>query len=236
MREILLNGNIKIVYEKNIYKIDFKYSCYQLIKSLLKTNIIQGGTCDEYYKTIKFRAESVKTLKEYIKEKTLINSRKGLFISDTAKLIKSLSRQLDYLIRSEFCVFLGYNPEEIIVINDEKFAFLGSELVVSINPENEMAMISSPFSKRNFFISPELFLVTEIPYYIHYKTSYFSLGLFIIYVLLGDDNFYNDYLLNNYSEKVLDILDNHIIKNTRIYWLLSRCLVEDPRKRSIILI
>ena len=99
-----------------------------------------------------------------------------------------------------------------------------------------MAMISSPFSKTNFFISPELFLVTEIPYYIHYKTSYFSLGLFIIYVLLGDDNFYNDYLLNNYSEKILNILDNHPIKNTRIYWLLSRCLVEDPRKRSIILI
>ena len=37
-------------------------------------------------------------------------------------------------------------------------------------------------------------------------------------------------------EKIIDILDQHHIKNTRIYWLLSRCLQEDPKDRSIILI
>lgn len=238
---ININDNIKIINDKSIYKIDFKYSSYSLIRSILKANIIQGGSTDEYYKSIKFKAESVKTLKEYMKEKTQLHSRKGLLISDTAKIIRSLVSQLEYLIRSESGTFLGYNPHDIIVINDEKFAFLGSELIANIVPGgsegNEMAMISCPFSPNNFFISPELFLVKELPYYIHYKTAYFSLGLLTIYILLGDDEFYKDYIKSKSDTKsILNTLNNHPVKNTRLYWLLSRCLVEEPIKRSIILL
>lgn len=240
MNEVIINENIKIIKDKTIYKIIFKYSNYSLIRSILKTHIIQGGSTDELYKTIKFKAESVKTLKEYEIERNKINGKKGLLVSDTARMIRSLVSQLDYLIRSESSTFLGYNREEIIVINDEKFAFLGSELIANIVPGgsegNEMAMISCPFSKSNFLVSPELFLVNEIPYYIHYKTAYFSLGLLIINILLGNDEFYGDYVNNQNIEKVLNTLNNHPVKNTRIYWLLSRCLVEDPIKRSIILL
>ena len=71
---------------------------------------------------------------------------------------------------------------------------------------------------------------------IHYKTAYFSLGLLLIYMLLGDDDFYNDYLKHNNSEKIIESLNNHPVKNTRIYWLLSRCLVEEAKNRSIILL
>jgi serine/threonine protein kinase len=99
-----------------------------------------------------------------------------------------------------------------------------------------MATISCPFSTEDFFVSPELLEIKEIPSKIHFKTSYFSLGLLLIYMLLADDEFYTDYLKHKYSEKILESLNNHPVKNTRIFWLLSRCLVEDPKSRSIILI
>jgi hypothetical protein len=237
MEELNLNENIKIKNENSIYTIEFKTSSYSIIRSLIKTRIIQGGSTDESLKKIRFKAESVKTLSKYQAEKKLSNGKKCLLVSDVAKMIRSLVVQLNYLIEKESSTILGYNPSEVIVINDEKFAYLGSELVANIDVEdNGMAMISCPFSPNNFFVSPELLRVTELPSFINYKTAYFSLGLLIIYALLGDDDFYKEFLKQNNSEKILDVLSNHPIKHTRIYWLLSRCLVEEPKNRSIILI
>ena len=39
-----------------------------------------------------------------------------------------------------------------------------------------------------------------------------------------------------FDNNPLSYLDKHPIKNTKLYWLLSRCLEEDPNKRSIIFI
>jgi serine/threonine protein kinase len=151
-------------------------------------------------------------------------------------MLKSLVVQLNYLITKGSCTILGYDPEEIIVINDEKFAFLGSELVAKIDEESNMAMISCPYSRSDFFVSPELLKIKELPSYVHFKTAYFSLALVIIYMLLGDREFYTEYLNDNHSENILTFLNNHPIKNSKFYWLLSRCLVEDAKERSIILI
>ena len=154
-------------------------------------------------------------------------------------MICSLTVQLKYLIEVESHTILGYNPACILVINCEKFAYLGSELVADFGMSSggeDMAMISSPFSSNEIFVSPELLKVREIPWFTHYKTSYFSLGLLIIYVLLGDDEFYRDFLTHNNSSTILNVLNNHPVKNTKIYWFLSRCLVEEPKKRCIILI
>ena len=103
--------------------------------------------------------------------------------------------------------------------------------------ENEIdILVSYPFSTHDFYVSPELLKIKEIPSYIHYKTSYFSLACLAINSLLCNSNFYNDYIINQNTEKMLDYLNNHPIKNTKIYWLLSRCLYEEPDKRSILYI
>jgi hypothetical protein len=54
--------------------------------------------------------------------------------------------------------------------------------------------------------------------------------------MLGDDEFYREYLTHKQPSKILEELKNHPVKHTKIYWLLSRCLVEEPNNRSIILI
>ena len=236
MDEIKINDNVKILKENDSYKIEFKTMQYELINSLLKTRIISGGSTDDSYKFIYLKANKVITLKEYQNENKEKNGRLGILVSDAVKMLRSLVVQLNYLISKEFCTILGYVPEEIIVINDEKFAYLGSELVAKIDEESNMAMISYPYSTSDFFVSPELLKIKELPSYVHFKTAYFSLALLIIYMLIGDREFYTEYLNHNHSENILTFLNNHPVKNSKFYWLLSRCLVEEGKDRSIILI
>lgn len=235
--ELIKSDNYNIYkFNKSIYKIQFYYHSYALVSSLVSSRLIVGSSTDETYKSITFKAESVKTLNQYLQDYEVKIGRKTLLISDAAKMLNSLVIQLKYLIESTNSTIIGYTPENIIVINDEKFVFLGSELVAEIDVDTEKAMISCPFSPKDFFFSPEILLIKELPAYIHYKTSYFSLACLIISFILGDDEFYRDYLKQKQLTKIIDELNNHPIKNTKIYWLLSRCLVEEPTNRSIIFI
>jgi serine/threonine protein kinase len=149
-------------------------------------------------------------------------------------MISSLTQQLSHLITKESQTIIGYAPENIIVLNDNTFAFLDSELVAEIDPVGkEMAIISCPFKVTDFFASPEILKITELPSYVHYKTSYFSLGCLLLYALTEcREDFYKEYL----KDKLHEYLNGLHFKNTKLYWLLSRCLVEDPEKRSILFI
>ena len=206
---------------KGIFKIFFAYPSRALINSLIKTKIIQGGTATDDYKTLQFKANTVTTL---IKNKTT---------AFAAQMTSSLATQLNYLITAESHTIIGYAPENIIVINDQTFAFLDSELVADIDPVGkEMATISCPFKVTDFFASPEMLRIMELPSQVHYKTSYFSLGCLLLYALTGgSEDFYKEYLTRRSF-----ILNQLHFKNTKLYWLLSRCLVEEPEKRSILFI
>lgn len=253
INQIFINENVTIKKENSIYQIEFKTSNYELINSLLKTRIIQGGSTDETYKRIYFKADQVKTLKQYKHDKKMTAGKHVLSVSNIAKLIRCLVIQLNYLIEIENHIVLGYNPEEVLVINDTTFAYIGSELIEKIDEDTQCVMISCPYSPKDFFFSPELLAIKEIPSYIHFKTSYFSLGLLIIYTALEDEEFYTEfykeYINNTLSinhnilsindkntSNILNVLNNHPIKNSKLYWLLSRCLVEEAKDRSIILL
>ena len=208
---------------KGIFKINFAYPSRALINSIIKTKIIQGGTATDDYKTLQFKANTVTTL---------IRNKTAAF---AAQMTSSLATQLNYLITSESRTIIGYAPENIIVINGKKSAFIGSEWVVEL--EGTMFQLTYPFGPHDFFVSPELFKVKELPAYVHYKTAYFSLACLIAHVLLGTEHeYYNEYLKNKNPETILTYLNNHSINGTKLYWLLSRCLVDDPRKRSILYI
>lgn len=236
VKVLLKNENFEVIsIEKSQFIIKFDYRADKIINSLIKTRIITGSSTDESYKIIKFKAETVKSLKEFENSSKLKHGKKGLIVPDIAKMVRSLTMQLSYLIEEQSSTIIGYNPENIIVINDEKFAFLGSEFVANFDEDTEEAMISCPFTASDFFVSPELLEIKEIPGYIHYKTSYFSLACLLLLSITGDNEFYTEFLIHKQSLKMLEVLNNHPIKNTRIYWLLSRCLVEE-KNRSIILI
>jgi hypothetical protein len=236
MAEVYVNESLKIIQDKNnksIYKIEFNYPSPSLVRSLIKTHIIQGATLTDDYSCLRFKAHSVKRLNEFMEEQNKVRGKPPLSINLAGNMISSLSRQLSHLIIYESKTIIGYAPENIIVINDKTFAFLGSELVAEIDPiGKEMATISCPFNVTDFFASPEMLKIKELPAYVHYKTSYFSLGCLILDALLEED-FYKEYLKELNCNKIYEYLNQLHFKNTKLYWLLSRCLVEEPKNRSI---
>jgi hypothetical protein len=141
---------------------------------------------------------------------------------------------LAYLIKTETTCIIGFSVENIIVINDSKFVFIGSEYLAKML--GTQMQISFPFTQQEFYVSPELLREKELPIYVHYKSSYFSFACLIIHLILLDDSFYDEYLEHKNPEKIIECLQKHFIKDTKIYWLLSRCLVEDYKKRSILFI
>jgi len=222
MTTILINDDLKLVKEGNKYIIQFERMTeanVSLIKSLTKTRIIQGATVTRDYLTCKFQAQTVTTLETFFKNKKAT-------IFEAANILKTLATQLNYLNHTEHKTILGYEPSQIILINDKTPAYLGIQLIADMDVKSNLATICCLFNKNDFFAAPELLKITRLPSQVHYKVSYFSLAYLIIYLLVGETE----------DNDPIKHLDTHHVKDTKLYWLLSRCLELDPNKRSIIFI
>lgn len=237
MPEVYSNEYIKITKDNHLCKITFSYAIPALVNSLIKTGLIAGATIANNYKTIVFNVCSVRTLEKYKVEKNhCLGTMDAMFIT------ASLSSQMDYLIKKEKKTFLGYNPENIFVLNNNTFIYLNNDLK---DIKNKKILISCPFYANEFFFSPELFKIKYIPSYVHYKTIYFSFGLLILYILSNDEStlFYNSDIYTNYIKESTSGQSIMYIQNiieskgsTKLKWFLSRCLVEDPSKRVVLFI
>jgi len=206
-----------------------------IIKSITKTKIILGATVTNNYKTITFNTNSIEK-----QNQTPINH-------DTLLLILyNLSTQLKYLINNYSKTFIGYNPKNILVIDENKFIYLPNNEELHDIEDNNIT-ITYPFSQQDFFMSPEMFFIKEIPSKIHYKTSYYSLACLIIYYLPNKQNDQNNQnnQPNNQPNKQNDITQYKIediesklipIKGTKIYFLLIRCLTNNIENRCILYI
>jgi hypothetical protein len=208
----------------SVYKIHFKYPCKSIINSVLKTRLINGGSTDQMYKTLTFKATSVSSLRE---EKHSVAS--------IVHVLECQTKQLEYLIQTEHKTMVGYNPTHIVVINDTTYLYVSDEYLVDIEEDNNIT-IGFPFSCKDFFIAPELLKMSKIPSKIHYKSCYYSLALLVIYMLMGNDDFYNQYLSNPSKENALKAFEFHSLKYSKLYWLLSRCMNETISDRSILFI
>ena len=230
MTTIFKNDNLELINTDNAnkYIIQFRVNTDQnaaIIRSLVRTRIIQGATVTRDYLTLKFQAHSVETFFSN-------NKIQKIKIPEAAKILQTLSNQLNYLLQYESKTIIGYQANQIILINGETPAFLGSQLIAELDPEGEnLATICCLFNTKEFFAAPELLKINRLPAKVHYKSSYYSLASLIIYLLI-----YNQDNPHTFDNNPLSYLDKHPIKNTKLYWLLSRCLEEDPNKRSIIFI
>lgn len=219
-----LNNNLFSIY----------FNCYSepLIKSITKTKTLLGSTVTDNFKTLTFKATSIKTFKQYQEDLYKINGTKNMRINDVAKLTYDLSNQLKFLITYFNKSFIGYNPDDIFVINDNKFICLSNEKLSDIIENN--ILISYPFTRDDFFLSPELENVKKIPSFINYKSCYFSFACLLIYSLTGNKEFYfNDENIST-TQKINNCIDSLPISGSKIFWLLKRCLTEDIEKRSIL--
>jgi hypothetical protein len=195
-----------------------------LIRSFVSTKIILGATISDNSNLVSFNASSVESFKQYQNgSKMSYNLR--------LKMVMDLSLQLNYLIKKYNNTFIGYNPENLIVIDGNKFIYISNEYLLDIDEEEEIT-ITFPFSQNDFLMSPELYNIKELPAKVHYRTSYFSLGSIIVY----DMDFLRDEDDKPMYKKTINKLDSSPIRGTKLYWLIKRCLDEEPKRRSILFI
>lgn len=229
---IYINTNYKIIQnDKNahLYCIEFSYPNQVLCNSLVKTKLLKGATIADDYKQIVFNAYSVQ----------MYNEIDAPFRTNFAAILGgNLAIQLKYMATHYGAVFCGYNTENVIVIDEKKSAFLDADLITYIE-ENDDIIMSTLFKESDFFFSPELKGVIKLPMRVHYKTAYFSLGCLLLHVLLGEEafeDFYKEYLSGSEELVIQKYIDGCVIRETKLYWLICRCLVQEPEKRSILFI
>jgi hypothetical protein len=229
MSEIYSNHHLKIIQSQanNIFRIELKKPNPVFLLSL--TKFVKGATTSDDYLLLTFKAYSVEMLTSYLEKPSIYM---------VANMVNSLVKQLKNMMDHYDVTFIGYNTENIIVIDGDLFIFLDIGLMSEIEEQN--STIYTPFTSSDFFFSPQIKRATLLPLTIHYKTAYFSLGCLLLYVLLSyDDAFYQEYLISdslNMQQICKKYLSNHPIKDTKLYWLIVRCLVEEPEKRVILFI
>ena len=212
--------------DNTLFTIEFQENSEPLINSLIKTKIIIATSISDEYKSVSFRASSVKSLRRFILKSENINYENAL------KIILSLTKQLQYLITREYLFFYEYIIENIIVIDNEKFIYLSNEDLLKLSETNKIQFVK-PFNREGF-ISPELLKINYIPAELNYKTIYYSLAALIVYFLF-EKNINNINNINKKDEFNGDL--NEILKpieGTKLFGLLNRCLFEEASSRSII--
>ena len=205
---------------KTFFTIEFQENSESLINSLIKTKLILASSIDDEYKSISFTASSVKSLKKFLLKKENINYENAL------KIILSLTKQFQYLITKEHSCFYEYIIENIIVIDDEKFACISNEELLELSESNKIKFVK-PFNREGF-ISPELLKINTIPSELNYKTLYYSLGALVVYFLF--DKNINKHDIHDLNEILKPI------EGTKLFGLLNKCLFEEANIRSIIYI
>jgi hypothetical protein len=221
-----MNIGYQIIKERNKYSILLEKSNESLIKSITKTKIILGATITNNYSMVSFNANNIRTWKDYYKD---TRNTGQISYNTFMKLIYYLSIQLKYLIETCKKGFIGYSPEHIIVINNERFVYFDNHHLHNIH--DDFINITYPFSPGEFYMSPEHMLIKEIPANIHYKSCYYSLACLIIYSYYNSQYDIKD--INNNINRKLELLP---IKDTKMYYLLKRCISEDLSNRCILYI
>ena len=83
-----------------------------------------------------------------------------------------------------------------------------------------------PFNRTHCFCSPELLRMDSLPASVHYKTSYYSLGLLAVFCLFGYDGRCSSDLQQVY-------VSLQPILNTKLYFYLLRCLSLHSENRHL---
>ena len=127
--------------------------------------------------------------------------RESVFDYETlVRLAQCISRQIMHMEKRRL-TFIGFELSDIVSISMGKYFVVANySRVVSFTDTS--IYIKCPFVKPTF-TSPEIMAITKLPATVSYTVAKYSLGSLIVSLIGGDVN---------------------VIKYTRLYWFLNRCL------------
>ena len=165
-------------------------------------------------KQIIFNTETWEPLHKYI-------SRKKLDYQKALQLTICLGHQLTALTNSGFGISY-ITPDDITIIDDNWFLITNLSNVVPLYKE-KMLKIVKPITKNKdkpIFIAPEIKQISTLPAIVNQSCGFYSIAALCMFSL-----------------GLTDINKNLIrLSPTPLYFLLERCLQEDPEKRVFLLI
>ena len=132
-------------------------------------------------------------------------------VQDCIKMIYDLGSQILFLERKGEGI-LFFDLDDIIVLNDNFFLFVNASKLMPIH--DERLSIRSLYDISSF-IAPELKEISHLPASVPISVAYYSLALLIIYCLN---------------------IDIEILKYSKIYAFLKRCMATDPAERIFLFI
>lgn len=139
--------------------------------------------------------------------------KRKLTYNEAVQLFFDTEAQVELLEKNKQGV-LFLSPSKIFIL-DDRFIILDKSALFQL--ENNHFFIDRPLDKSQPFLSPELKAIKKLPSRIHRSTLYYSFALMII--------------------KLMDISEDlREIQNTKLYFMLKRCLISDPIKRHFIYI
>lgn len=144
---------------------------------------------------------------------------------EVQNFIIQIGKQIEEIERKGFSVpFINLN--DIIVLNDNIFIYLGVEILEIINYEEEKKIemnITKPY-RMNYLFSPELQQMSRLPYKITNKSWHYSLGMIGIFLLSKNKRLER----KNHKELMYEIID---IEDTKLYFCIKRCIEPNPENR-----
>ena len=164
------------------------------------------------------KAKSIKTLKEFLKEK--ITYKQAIY------MLEDLGNQFRTL--ESFRIGIPFlSIDDIIVVkndnNKQYFFYMNDDKIFTLDT-NYIMKVDKIFQKSKF-ISPEFEKITTLPASLHCNSVAFSLAMLVIYSYL--DEYVN---LENKDEILAPLY------YTKLYWALQRMLEPEPTERYTIVI
>lgn len=206
-----------------------------LLNSLMRTRIILGSSIIDNNKTLHFKAYTVESYEQYQGALQKKNGTKRFPYEIALRLAYYLAKQLKYLLIEEDKCFYEFNPENILVLDESKFVYLSDSHLLELDENSMKIQIARPFTIRNIninidFVSPEFAKIRELPSQIHFKTIFYSLGRLLMFSLTNENE-----IERIHTDEEIEILLKPV-KETKLYWLIKRCLDDDPEKRMLLLV
>ena len=232
---IFKTNSCKIEKSKDNYKFIYedgeKYThFFDKIKKNISNDIVSQKK-NEYF-TVK--ASKVESLKELLKRKKTLSYR------HLKQLFTQILYQLQSLEEDGYCnLFLDTNDIVRIETFDETqkggtggdiyFLYLNTQHFLPI--KDKFVKITKPFDKNDFFFSPEMKNIKSIPSKININSQIYSLALLVTSCCKLSNKYTNINFkkLDLQYDKFSHYLSN--IENTKLYWALLRCLVDNPKDR-----
>jgi hypothetical protein len=183
-------------------------------EALLNSNEVGISKAGEI---IKIELSNVKTLNEYL------HYKKNLMDYDkVCKLVKDLIF-IQTTLESSHKSILYYSFKDIIVINDDVFLFINSSKIIDI--KDGKIRVNFPIKKSMTFLFPEITSASKLPIVFHYKSTYYSLGLLTIKLLVPEKK----------EIELTDQLEN-ILYPTKLFWFLKEVFSGSPHNRNLVLL